>query len=76
MHAKLKAVQARKWENMAFCLLQNTRNLQHIYMRSPILAVTLHTALENDSTVPAGWYCFTGEVLMKKRPIGYTCSLE
>ena len=24
-------------------------------MRSPILAVKLHTALEIDSTVPAGW---------------------
>ena len=51
---KLKADQARKRKNMTFYLLQNTRNIQHIYMRSPILAVTLHAALENDSTVPAG----------------------
>ena len=26
----------------------------HIYMRSPSLVVTLHAALENDTTVPAG----------------------
>ena len=50
---KLQADQARTRKNMAFCLLQNTRNLQHIYTRSPILAVTLHAALENGSTVPA-----------------------
>ena len=28
---KLKADQARKRKNMAFCLRQNTRNLQHTY---------------------------------------------
>ena len=53
---KLEADKARKRKNMIFYLLQNTRNLLHIYMRSPILAVTLRAALENDSTVPAGWY--------------------
>ena len=51
---KLKADQAWKRKNMIFYLLQNTRNLQDIYMRSPILAVTLHAALENVSTVPEG----------------------
>ena len=51
---KIKADQARKRNNMTFYLLQNTRNLQHMCTRSPILAVTLHTVLENGSTVPAG----------------------
>ena len=50
----LKADQARKRKTMIFYLLQSTRNLQHIYMQSPILAVTLRAALENGSTVPAG----------------------
>ena len=31
--------------------------LQHMHTRSPILAVTLHAALENSSTVPARWTC-------------------
>ena len=52
---KIKADQAQKWKNTTFCLLQNIRNFQHIYMLSPILIVTLHVALENGSTVPAGW---------------------
>ena len=30
---KVKADQARKRKNMTFCLLQNTRNLQHICSR-------------------------------------------
>ena len=51
---KVKSDQARKPKNMTFCLLQNTRNLQHICTRSPILVVTLHAALQNGSTVPAG----------------------
>ena len=51
---KLKADQAQKRKNMTFYLLQNTWNLQHIYMQSPILTVTLHAELENGSTVPAG----------------------
>ena len=47
-------------EKYDFCLMQNTRNLQHICTRSPILIVTLHTVLENDSTVPAGWsWCWS-----------------
>ena len=33
---------------------QNTRNLQHRCMRSPILVVTLYAALENGSTVLSG----------------------
>ena len=53
---KIKADQAWKWENMTFCFVQNTWNLQHICMRSPIVVVTLHAALENGSTIPAGWY--------------------
>ena len=52
---KIKEDQARKRNTMTFYLLQNTRDLQHICTRSPILAVTLHAVLENDSTVPAGW---------------------
>ena len=54
----IKAGQARKRKNMTFYLLQNTRNLQHIYMRSLILALMLHAALENSSTVPTGWFRF------------------
>ena len=59
---KLRADQARKRKNMTFYLLQNTRNLQHVYMRSPILAVTLHAALENGNTVPAGCYLKLAEL--------------
>ena len=32
-----------------------SKNLQHICTRSPILVVALHAALENGSTVPAGF---------------------
>ena len=53
---KIKADQTQKRKNMTFCLLQNTRNIQHMYMRSPILAVMLQAVLENGSTVPAGWW--------------------
>ena len=52
---KVKADQAWKRKNMTFCLLQNTPNLPHICTRSQILIVTVHAALENGSTIPAGW---------------------
>ena len=54
VQANYESEPGRKPKNMTFCLLQNTRNFQHICMRSPILVVTLHAALENDSTVHAG----------------------
>ena len=37
---KVKADQAYELKNMTLCLLQNTRNFQHICTRSPILFVT------------------------------------
>ena len=40
-------------KHMAFCLLQNTRNIHHLYMWSPILVVTFHAALERSGTVAA-----------------------
>ena len=52
-----KKIKASKRKNMTFCLLQNTQNLQHMCMRFPILVVTLHAALVNGSTVPAGCSC-------------------
>ena len=54
---KIKADQARKCKNITFYF--NTRNLQHKYMRSPIL-VKLQAVLENGSTIPAGWHWYTG----------------
>ena len=39
---------------MVFCLLQNTLNMQHLYMQSLILVVPSHAALESGSTIPAG----------------------
>ena len=51
---KIKVDQVREWKNKAFCLIQNTQNIQHMYMRSPIL-VTLIAALKSGSTIPAGW---------------------
>ena len=52
---KIKADRAQEQKHIAFCLLQSTQNIQHMYMRSPILVVTLHAALKSGSTVPAGW---------------------
>ena len=54
MHAKNNSELGPETENMIFCLLQNTRNLQHTCMQSPILVVKLHAAPKNDSTFLQG----------------------
>ena len=43
---KIKADQNRERKILPLFFIQNTRNIQQIYMRSPILIVTLHAARE------------------------------
>ena len=51
---KIKAEdQAMERNNMAYYLLENTRNIQHLYKRSLILIVTFHAALERSGTIAA-----------------------
>ena len=61
---KIKADQEREWKHMALCLLQNTRNIHHMYKISDSRCNLTY------STVPAG------VLLISRKTLGLTSIKE
>ena len=61
MHTKVKSGPGPETEKYGFLFTTKyakpPAHKLYMYMRPPILAVTLHAAVENGSTVPAGCPC-------------------